>query len=233
MGALGNVAAIVAAVTALAVAAGGYIQFVLKRSVLPSAEFDVDFTAYARGDTQLIGEMDLIFRNAGTTTLIVTGVRSRGRYRCRSDGEVLQPDLVEPQFTWKVGLGGVQAGLSQPSSSVSSSIPSSVAAAPPAALPGWLPVVSDRTFIQPGVTQHYRKPVSLPADAQLVHIWASFDYYIEMSRATRFLIRWLAAPPKTLDWRCGISNHTVRRTFLIPVGLPTLKSDGGDGTTGQ
>ena len=36
MGALGNVAAIVAAVTALAVAAGGYIQFVLKRSVLPS-----------------------------------------------------------------------------------------------------------------------------------------------------------------------------------------------------
>jgi hypothetical protein len=245
MAALGDAATLVIAVTAAVVAAAGYVQFVLKRSVLPSAEFDVQFSAYARGRDQLIGEVDLVFRNAGTSILIVSGVRSRVRYRRQGDAETFALDFSEPSFLWRVDQPGVLAGYGPVPSSAFASMPSvtstpSALAGPVApavsagsllaspAGPGWLSLVRDRTFVQPGVTQHYRKPIALPADAQLVHIWASFDYYIELSRTSRFLIRWLAAPPKTLDWRDGVSNHTVRRTFLVPADLPDLEVQSSD-----
>jgi hypothetical protein len=44
-----------------------------------------------------------------------------------------------------------------------------------------------RGFIQPGVTQWYRKPLALPAETNLIHVWAAFEYHIQVGRITRHL----------------------------------------------
>ncbi len=235
MSSFGDAAAIVTAATAAIAVAGTYVQFVLKRSVLPSAEFDIQFVPLVREQIYLVGEVDLVFRNTGSAMLVVTGVRSRIRYKLANDAEMLAAGTgSEPSFFWKVPSDEVMGGnglVSQPSSypsPPSSQAPANLSATAVAsdmpeivgrAYAGWLELVQQRTFIQSGVTQHYRKPIALPANTQLIHIWGAFDYHIDMGAVTRFLIRWLATPPKNLDWRRGISNHTVRRTFFVPTVL--------------
>lgn len=237
MSGLSDAAAVVTAATVVMAAAASYVQFILKRSVLPSAQFDVNFAPYVRGPVHLVGEIEITFKNVGLTMLIVTGVRSRIRYRLSNDADVpVLNDPAEPEFYHKVPTSGtvvmgISASSSLPASSSSSVSDTSITS--PSQVPGsgpqetanaarsrWLELVRERTFIQPGVTQSYRKPIALPADTQLVHIWGAFDYQIDTGRATRFLIKWLAAPPRNLDWRHGVKNHTVRRTFLIPTELP-------------
>jgi len=83
--------------------------------------------------------------------------------------------------------------------------------------------MSSRTFIQPGAVQRYRKPIALPSDTVLIHIWAAFDYRMDLHAPTRFLIRLFARPPKDLDWRRGIDNHTIRRTFYV--SMETARDD--------
>jgi hypothetical protein len=237
MSGLSDAAALVTTATVVVVAAASYVQFILKRSVLPSAQFDVHFVPYVRGAVFLVGEIEMVFKNVGSTMLIVTGVRSRIRYRLSGDGDVpLVGDPAEPGFYNKVPTSGsagiaistsssLPASSSSGASNTSITSPSSVPSSDPretanAVHPGWLELVRERTFIQPGVTQDYRKPIVLPTATQLVHIWGAFDYQINTGRATRFLIKWLAAPPGNLDWRDGVENHTARRTFLIPTELP-------------
>lgn len=237
MSALGDVAAIVTAATAITAIGGGYVQFVLKRSVFPSAEFDVQYTPYMRGELQLVGEVELVFKNVGSTMLVVTGVRSRIRCRLKNDAEVtIISDIAEPFFSYKVLPSTAVVAGSYVSSSLPPSAPSDASrtsqsssalaadrdrqAPINAAPPGWLNLAQLRTFIQPGVTQRYRKPIALPMNTQLVHIWGAFDYQIDIGRTTRLLIKWLAAPPKNLDWRHGVNNHTVRRTFFVPTAPP-------------
>jgi hypothetical protein len=196
MSGLSDAAAVVTAATAVVAVAGSYVQFVLKRLVLPSAQFDVEFTPYVRGSSQLVGEVTLVFKNVGSTTLIVKDVRSRIRFRLQSDAELQAPnDLAEPQFyhnltSYIPGVTASQPSISQvissqpegshpqlsaPSSIAVSGQPQASTEVPPR---GWLTLVRERTFIQPGVTQYYRKPIGLPANARLVHIWRAFDYKI-------------------------------------------------------
>ena len=72
-----------------------------------------------------------------------------------------------------------------------------------------------RTFIQPGVTQRYRKPISVPAETQVLHVWGAFDYRIQTKGLTSLLIGLAGPPPPDIDWRKGIRAHTVRRTFSL------------------
>ena len=124
MNGLSDAAAIVTAVAAAAAVAAGYVQFVLKRSVLPSAEFDVQFTPYVRGDVQLVGEVELIFKNVGSNMLVVTGVRSRIRYRLSTDAEATDfTGNIEPFFAGEVLPPPAVAG-GHPSSSLPVSLPS-------------------------------------------------------------------------------------------------------------
>jgi hypothetical protein len=73
-----------------------------------------------------------------------------------------------------------------------------------------------RTFVQAGVTQRYRRPITLPADAQALHVWGAFYYRIEIrGLLTRFLIATVGRPPRGMDWRKVMFPHTVRRTFSL------------------
>jgi hypothetical protein len=53
----GDAASWITAVVAIAALAGSYVQFVLKPSFLPSAEFDVDFLPLYRDGEYLYGEV--------------------------------------------------------------------------------------------------------------------------------------------------------------------------------
>jgi hypothetical protein len=68
-----------------------------------------------------------------------------------------------------------------------------------------------RNFIQPGVTQWYRKPLAIPAEASVIHIWAAFEYRGHLGVISRFLAKLLLQPPEERE----SVTYTVRRTFAV------------------
>ena len=233
MSGLGDVAQVVTAVVAAIAVGGSYVQFVLKRSVLPSAELDVDFKLHWSGTTSLVGDVDVCVRNAGQTMLVVTDVRVRARYQESYDAEPLlgprEPCFAHAVFsesetnpespTDRSSTSGPSRSQSS-SAEVSATTPSLSYSAEPHEHPGWADLSPERTFVQPGVTQHYRKPLVLPSCTQLLHVWAAIDYRLELGPMTKLLVGWFAHPPSNLDWRRGISNHTIRRTFPVHTTVP-------------
>jgi hypothetical protein len=189
----GDIAGIITAFVALLALAGGYVQFVLRRSGLGYVEFDVEFTSHHRGQTQSIGELDFVIKNVGSSMVIVEKLQCRVRYRIC--GAKASADGVEPAFEHLLEPVGQAAGTFLGEH--------------------WFYVMETRTFIQPGVTQRYRKPVVVPSEAEVLHVWGAFDYKIQIKGLTRALIGLAAPPPPGIDWREGIRAHTVRRTFSL------------------
>jgi hypothetical protein len=185
---VGQVATVVAAVVTLFAVSGGYVQFVLKRSLLPCVEFNVEFTLVHRGQSQAVGEVACVVRNVGSNMAVVSNVRFRCRYRLAEDPEDRHlPDEVQPCFAHSLVPGNS------------------------------IFLYEERTFVQPGVAQRYDMPVALPATVQIVDILGSFDYKIDLGKPTKVLIQLFARPSKNLDldWREGITNHPARRIFFV------------------
>jgi hypothetical protein len=189
----GDIAAIVTALVAVLALFGGYVQFVLRRSGLGYVEFDVELTDLHRGQTSLLTEVDCVIRNVGTSMVIVTNVQCRIRFRTSHDAEGATHG-VEPSFEHAVEPPAEDVGTLGKHSF-------------------W--VSRERTFIQPGVTQRYRKPIQLPADARVVNVLGSFDYRIHTRGLSRVLVGLAAQPPTDMDWREGIRHHTIRRSFSV------------------
>lgn len=187
----GDIASIVTAAVAVLAAGGAYVQFVLRRSLLPSVQFDVELATVALVGADAVGDVALVITNTGSSMLVVTNVRFKARYHVVGDHAGFFPrNPTEPLLARRI----------------------------PAAAHAWVEIAAARTFVQPGVTQKYRKPVLLPAETAVVNILGSFDYRVEIGPVTRLLVGVFARPPRDMDWRSGISNHTVRRT----VGLTGL-----------
>jgi hypothetical protein len=205
----GDIAAIVSIAVAILALAGGYVQFVLRRTGLGQVEFDVELTNHHRGPTQLIAEIACVMTNLGSNMVIVTNVQLRARYRLAGDSED-STDGVEPTLEHVIEPAVPQGD-------------------PLLLGKHWFFVVKPRTFVQPGVTQRYRQPVVVPAEAQVLHVWGSFDYRIEIKGLlTRALISLAAKPPRDLDWRKGIRAHTVRRTFSLATPSGAGESEGAE-----
>jgi hypothetical protein len=112
-----DVSTVVTAAAAVTALAAGYVQFVLKRSVLPYAEFDVDFTPLYKTGSWLFGEVDLIIKNQGTNMMVVTKVRCRVRvaFRNRSGCPVRKRlDRALVSFSSVFCPGGKPSGFSLP-----------------------------------------------------------------------------------------------------------------------
>lgn len=75
---------------------------------------------------------------------------------------------------------------------------------------GFLSLDPEDRFIQPGVTQWYRKPLALPADTSLIHVWGRFEYQLAVGKVTIFIARILRQPRGP-----NPTEYTVRRTFAI------------------
>src|SRR5262245_60359864 len=129
----GDAASLVTAIAAVTAVAGGYVQFVLKPSFLPSAEFDVDFVPLLRDHEHLYGEVGLVIKNVGSNTLVVEKVRCRVLYKGDEPIDEDRPRQSEPQF----------AKPRTPEGEAFSDDEGKV----------WLLLVLEPTFIQPGVTQ--------------------------------------------------------------------------------
>ena len=190
-----DAASVVTAIVAVIALIGGYLKFVLQRAVLPCVEFDVNFCTLRSGAEKHQGEIVLTVKNVGPGSGYVADVQGRVRYAEAGDNDVAR-DGVEPDFPRSV----------KPSAQAES----------PLILRGtgflFQPAL-EPAFIQPGVTQIYRKPVALPGKADLVHVWAAFHYTIQVGLPTRLLARVFVSEAKG-QWQL---DYTVRRTFAIVV----------------
>ena len=97
MALVGDISQTVTAVAAVTALAGGYVQFVLKRSLLPCIEFEVRFKTLHRGSSQSIGEISYMIKNVGPGEGTVTNVRGRAMYRLVGQSNIYK-DGVEPDF---------------------------------------------------------------------------------------------------------------------------------------
>jgi hypothetical protein len=190
------VEAVAAAITAIAAVAAlltGYVQFVIRRTILPCVEFDVDFALLHADAVDRIGEIVCTVRNVGPGAGYIANVQGRVRYRTLQDTG-LACDGVEPAFPNRVSADPPP----EPSSLI---LRGGFLFAP-----DWEPA-----YIQPDVTHWYRKPVVIPPDAVLVHVWAAFEYRIVVGPVSRRLA-WTILPPA--ERRLALA-YTVRRTVAV------------------
>jgi hypothetical protein len=192
---LKEIATILTAAAALIAVVSGYVQFVVLRAILPCVEFDVDFVMLSSDGQQTIGEIVCTMKNMGPGSGYVANVQGRVRYRLNSESEP-GPDGVEPAFPYLI-QPTADAGVT-PASILERGGFVFAKKQPPA-------------FIQPKVTQWYRKPIMVPADAVLIHIWAAFEYRTEVGRIGHALARIFAQPAGRRD----VVNYAVRRTFAV------------------
>jgi len=75
---------------------------------------------------------------------------------------------------------------------------------------GFLVLDPEKRFIQPGVTQWYRKPVTFPANTCLIHVWGRFEYEISAGKISELVGRLLRQPHEENPIR-----YLVRRTFTV------------------
>jgi hypothetical protein len=229
----GDVGVWITAIAAVLALLGSYVQFVLKPSVLPSAEFDVDFASLYRDSEHLYGEVAVVMKNVGSNTLVVENVRYRLRYLASTPVHAYSKRSSEPLFTPLPDPQGEERYTTVPdpptkqppsddageiSLPVGPSEPSQLPSPPPSGEPQpglWFALVTTRTFIQPGVTQNYRKPVMLPPSTFLVDVVAAFDYKFKLRRVRTFLVKLSDPAVSEIDWTRGISNHTVRHTIHL------------------
>jgi hypothetical protein len=169
------VGSLITAGVALIVAVGGYIQFVIRRSIFPCIEFDTCLVAMSRSaPEQLVTEVTFSIKNMGPGVGFVVDPRCKISYRRAGSTEVRG---VEPRFEPPLSFRMVETQTVE-------------------------------NYIQPGVTQWYRKPLVIHADAHLVHIWAAFDYHIRVGPIMWLLARLITGRPKH-----RVVAYNVRRTF--------------------
>jgi hypothetical protein len=175
---MGDVAAIITAAAAVAALIGGYVQFILRRALLPCIEFDVEYFTLSRSAADhTVGEVLLRISNVGPGVGYVTNVRCRVRYRLAGESGVA---LDEPHFAHRLPAEG------------------------------FFELDSEKRFIQPGITQFYRKPLVFAGDTCLVHAWGQFEYEISVGRITKLLAKLLRHPHAR-----NLTPYAVRRTFAI------------------
>lgn len=109
---MGDIASIITAVVALAALAGGYIQFVLRRTIHPCIEFDVEFSRLDRhASDQVVGDIICRIRNEGPGVGYVTNVRCYTRYRLA--GESGKSRDEEPDFAHRLPGEGFFAWIQE------------------------------------------------------------------------------------------------------------------------
>jgi hypothetical protein len=175
---MSSIAAIIAAAAALLAVIGGFIQFVLRGALLPRIEFDVEFSPLNHPALdQPVGEILFRIRNEGPALGYITDLRYRIRYRLSGESGEVRG---EPYLAHTLQPDGES---------------------------GYLQGGAERSFIQPGVTRWYSKPVVFPVDTCLISVWARFEYLTSLGRIIGFLMKFLL--------REGRVSFSVRRTFIM------------------
>lgn len=195
MSTVGDIAAVITALSVFVATIAGYIQYVVRRAV--AAQFDVEFVALGSASGMVVGDVNCLIRNLGSNVLVVTRVAFRGRYSVDDDPDEDISHNMEPALgrTLLTGERGEAAWITLfPSKNHET-----------------------RSVIFPGGSQAYRKPLALPPAARMLSIWAACDYSAPVGRFNHRFMKLVLHPPKDLDFAFGLRNHLVRRTFsLVP-----------------
>jgi hypothetical protein len=212
---MNNVAPIIVAIVAFLALIGGYFQFVLRGSLLPCIEFDVEFFVLSRSaQGESVGEVVCSIKNVGPGVGFIADVQCRVRYR-RSGESGAGPDELEPAFAHK--LSGKEQSLTGPRNPQKGNAKVRKKTTPSHDGKDE-PILGDsafylaegqRNFIQPGVTQWYRKPLAFPGDVNLIHVWGAFTYHTEAGKINRSLARFSQQRPEP------VVIYTARRTFAM------------------
>jgi hypothetical protein len=224
-----EIAAIVAATAALLGLVVGYLQLLLPRSLLPCIEFDVDFVILSRSaSNQLVGEVACNIKNVGPGVGYVTNVQCRVLGRLAGESGFGGRDGTEPSLAYRVCPADQGGSDSQNIDTRGCQSQDVETKRKPLFRPPvlYLLPAGERKFIQPHVTQWYRKPLALPRNADLISVWGGFEYELEVGKIRRLLGR--------LTHQAQEENpveYTVRRTFTAtalkssPTGVTNPSDD--------
>lgn len=212
---MNNIAPIIAAIVALLALIGGYFQFVLRRSLLPCIEFDVEFFVLSRSaQDESVGEVVCSIKNVGPGVGFVADVQCRVRYR-RAGESGPGPDELEPAFAHKLLAKEQRLEGSRNLQKSNATVKKKTALSrddndePILGDSAFYLAEGQYNFIQPGVTQWYRKPLAFPGDTSLIHVWGAFKYHTEAGKINQFLARFSQQRPEP------VVIYTARRTFAM------------------
>jgi len=220
---MSDLADLITAGAALVAVSAGYVQFVLRRLIHPCLEFDVDLLELgSRSTPPRVCELTVTISNRGPGMGFVDRVQGRIRYRAVGESDTGR-DGLEPAFGHSL-TPAERPGVPGGDGPTDTPVPATRILGKNAFV--FVEERKARNFIQPGVTQYYRKPLALPAEADLVHVWCAFEYHIDIGRVSWALARFVTSRPKG-----KIVDYTVRRTFAD--GSPAPVPDPGKTRVGR
>ncbi len=101
---------------------------------------------------------------------------------------------------------------------------------------GWIDFanyIGDRVIAFPGGAARLGKPIVFPADAEVVDFRATVDYQVQLGWVFRVILYASLNWPRENDFRRGVLNHQVRRTFTVPAAkTPVRREAVGHGASG-
>lgn len=160
---------------AIVTALWAYSKFIIERGLLPPVQFDIECKDLDLNENKRVIEIVIHLKNLGSATLVARNIRLDIRYRGSDHGE---PELF---------AHGKRAGrLKFPGSVIENlgitpdDLPPQVHRSKPVAPTGGkqrgFAVMSYDTIVRPAVDQIYTFVSAIPANAEVVLTWSSFEY---------------------------------------------------------
>lgn len=208
---------------ALLAALWAYAKFILERGLLPSIQFDVDFTRVGQTAEKALVDICLHIKNMGSATLVARNIRIDVLYLLEGVNDIKTFDMSKQ--SGKIGRIKFDKKLSdylhidtkklKPTKMATEQGKQKEIEMDALSTRGILILKYD-TFVEPGVDQRYPFFTTLPIAAKYVLIWGSFEYGQKPSRFQEQILRLARAIHLVQYGLNHISKpHTVEKVFAL------------------
>ena len=196
-----------------------YTKYVLERSLLPPAQFEVGCQVVGCQHSHTVLEITLHLKNVGTSALVANDLRVDVLYLDSTD----QPSLfIDPsratfgrlRFPHSLRKKLLMGTADSNAALVRETTTSEAARSVPT--PRGILLLEHDTFVQPAVDQVYGLATTVPESVSIVLVWASFRYAQRPSIGQKVILR--------VARRLGLIQyslthvrvpHTVERVFFV------------------
>jgi len=172
-------------------------KYIIERSLIPPAEFSIEYNLLGTKGKSRITEILLILKNMGGSTLVAKDIKIRVKYLMKNDNISIFTDKKEGAKFGRLNfLNSRSRDFLKDEKEFT--------------------VIGYDTFVQPGVKQVYTFVTTIPEDAAFLLLKGEFKY-AQKPTALQRIVLWLSRLLGLINWSLHHIRepHTVERCFKI------------------
>lgn len=182
-----------------------YLTYAIGRGIMPAIQLDIESVSLGAMQNKKLLEISYIIHNKGQYPLVVSDLYTKIRYIETGDDLITDADQEKSTYCRVIfprSLGKlIKTGDPLSSELIDTS----------------LPVVSHKTFVQPGVIQNYNLLISLPEKTEYVVVKGFLNYEIKALTGLPKLLLKLGVKMRLIPFLFqNIKEaHTIEKTFNL------------------